>query len=197
MQTKDMISAYNALTPAEQAVFQKQTGLILKPKSTKFQRTNIIVSCEANAETYTQSDIYKMLVESGQFSKNCVDSCIADYRFDGNPNQSYAGCAGVSGIVDKFINDIIQRDIIAEGQIFETYLQVNLLQGALLAIELVKSGAVNEKGKGIIIYLTETINGISSRLGVWNLDNNKVGVSLHDVYLNGECDAGNGVLSGN
>ena len=78
----------------------------------------------------------------------------------------------------------------------QTHLQVNLLQGALLAIELVKSGAINEKGKGVIIYLTETKDGVSCRLFVWRNDDG-VRVFVDEVVPDSEYSTGHGVLSSN
>lgn len=188
-----VISAYQALPEDMREEFQKQTGLIPRPVSTKFQRTNITVSCPGQTDYFTQTDIFKMLENSGVI--DIIDDEIEGLDFDDNPKKEYKGCKAVFGVVDKLINDIKHKDIIAEGQMLQTHLQVNLLQGALLAIELVKSGAVNEEGKGIIIYLTETINCVSCRLLVWRCDDNFVRVDMSEMCPNDEYGAGDGVLS--
>ncbi len=188
-----VISAYQALPEDMQKKFQKQTGLIPRPISTKFQRTNITVSCPGQTDYFTQTDIFKMLENSGVI--DIVDFDIEGYVFDDNPKKEYKGCKAVSGVVDKLINDIKNKDIITEGQMLQTHLQVNLLQGALLAIELVKAGVVDGKGKGLIIYLNEKINGISYVLNVWSNMNGQVLIHLEGLDPNVDCIAGYGVLS--
>lgn len=197
MQTQDLISAYNALIPAEQAIFQKETGLIPVPKSTKFQRTNIVVAVPAQTGTFNNkkntSSILKLKKDGGLF--DVIDGDISGWEFDNNP--IYEGCEATSGVVDKFINDIKHRDIIAEGQMLKTHKKYNMWQAQLLANELVKAGAINEKNRGVIIYLTETINATSCWLDVWLNGDGRVGVNVDKVRSDSEFSAGRGVLSSN
>ena len=189
-----LTEAYGRLSSVQKAEFNKKNGLAPIPESTKFERTTIVVSAEAKTQTFTQSDIHKMLVDSGQFSNN-VDNDIAKLKFDNKPE--YSGCESVSAVVDKFTQNLTHRDIIAESKILQSYMQVDLLQGALLAIELVKAGAIKEKNRGIVIYLKETMNGISCGLHVWRDGDGKVKVCVSEVNPGNGCHAANGVLSSN
>lgn len=197
MELKNLISAYNALTPAEQAMFQQETKLVPIPVSTKFQRTDITVSVPAQTGTFNnQKDtslILKLKKDGGLF--DYIDHDISGWKFDNNP--IYEGCEATSGSVDKFLQNINHRDIIAEGGMLQSHKKYNMWQAQLLANELVKSGTINVKNRGVVIYLTETINDIDCRLSVWLSDGGDVEVIVNKVNPDNEFNAGYGVLSSN
>lgn len=197
MNTQDLISAYNALTPAEQEEFLNGINANLKPESTKFQRTDITVSVPAQTGTFNNqkdtSSILKLKKDGGLF--DYIDGDISGWEFDNNP--TYEGCEAASGAVDKFLQNINHRDIIAEGQLLQCHKKYNMWQAQLLANKLVEARAINTRNRGVIIYLTETINGTACRLDVWLDGDGDVRVSVSRVFPVNGYDAGDGVLSSN
>jgi hypothetical protein len=174
--------------------FFKQNGNVV---SEKFESTEITISTTPSGNTFNiKNDIKKLLAtreEGGLFDHR--DGDITGWFGDVNFTDNEA----VTGKVQIFKNAITYRDIIAEGENLGIYEEYELGQALLLANELVKAGAIEKKGCGVIIYLKNRKNGNRCHLFVWRHDNGKFGVDALkvDLGLNLEWLAGHGVLFSN
>lgn len=195
MTKQETTSTNNVLSAEDNADFKKQTRFVPLLKSTKFNRTNITVTIPIQTGTFNNqkdtSSILKLKKDGGMFDR--IDHDISGWEFDNNP--TYKGCEVVTGVIDKFINDIKHGDIINESKMLGRYRNYNIWEAELLANELVKSGAINQKGKGVIIYLTETKDGIPCKLDVWCDCSDNIEVYVGKVRTNNECTTNYGVLS--
>lgn len=94
----------------------------------------------------------------------------------------------------RFLKNLTHQSIINTGKKFDIYKKYNLFDAIELASKLIDAGEVNEKGKGIIIYLEEEHDGNPCRLNVFRSDVGKFSVFVNEVNPVGECVAGSGVL---
>ncbi len=178
----------------EKAVTEHFTGKYAAV-SEKFTATEISVSTKSSKKTYNvKKDIKELLAtkeEGGLFDYR--DNDIINWF--GNVN--FTPDKPAIGKVQRFRQNIAHRDIIAEGQKLGVYQEYDIVEALLLAGELVKAGAIEEKGKGIIIYLSNKKDGVSCRLDVWRNDDGFLEVGVRRVDPDRECGAGRGVLFSN
>lgn len=175
----------------EKSVTEYYTGKY-KVVSEKFISSDIIVRVVPELVTYNVKRDIKQLLATKE------EGGLFDYR-DGDivgwfGNVDFENAGAVSGRIQRFRNSITHRDIIAEGKNISIYREYDIVEALLLANELVKAGAIEERGKGIIIYLSNKKDGVSCRLGVWRCGDGGLGARVSRVGPDGEWGAGCGVL---
>jgi hypothetical protein len=171
---------------------------LFKPRPKNFNADLIIkklgkilvsVRTEYKPEIFTKENIYQMLVDSGCFINKGVDKNISNWVFDNSP--VYSGHQSLCGSVYELAYNTRQKDIITETELLKINLKVNLLNGALFAISLVKSGFfIKKSDKGIIIYLNETKGGKPCWLLLWHGR-----IDIFELSNELACPAGFGILS--
>lgn len=180
-------------------VFEKAAREYVKQNSSvvseKFDATEFVVTTTPSGNTYNiKNDIKKLLptkAEGGLFDYR--DGDIAGWFGDVNFTDSEA----VTGKVQLFKNAITHRNIIAEGENLGIYQEYELGHALLLANELVKAGAIEKRGYGVIIYLKNRKNDTRCRLYVWRYGRGELRVYVSRVSLDDEWFAGDGVLFSN
>lgn len=120
-----------------------------------------------------------------------IDSYIKTWFKEDEVNQE--PFLGISTSVHRFSTIISHRKIIAERKQAGDYLEVGLVEGITLVTELIRNNEV-QKGRGIIIYLTNTRSGDQCRLYVSRDDDGKLLVSVDEVDLDRTCLDGSGVV---
>lgn len=161
----------------------------------KFTPTDIIVSTAPSGKTYNLAADRRQLIctkaEGGLFDWVDLDieSLFGDITFTDDK--------AVSGRVQLFNQVITHGDIIAEGEHLRVYQEYDIVQGLLLANELVKAGAIEKRGYGVLIYLKNRNHGDHYHLRVFRSDDGKLGVHVFEVILDFVWDAGNGILFDN
>lgn len=163
--------------------------------SEKFEPTDFIVSTTPSNETYTIGKDLKKLIatkeDGGVF--DWIDGDITDWFGD----VSFTDTESVSGKVQLFKNSITHHNIIGEGENLDIYQEYELGHALLLVTQLVKAGAIEKKGYGVIIYLKNQRNGNRYGLNVYRLGDGKLRVYIYRVNLVNEWHAGRGVLFSN
>lgn len=160
--------------------------------SEKFDPATFVVSTTPTQKTYTIGTDRKKLIstkeEGGLF--DWVDPDIAKWF----PDVIFTDTEPVSGKVQLFKNNIKHRDIIAEGENLGIYEEYELGAGLLLANELVKAGAIEKRGYGVIICLKNRKNDTRCRLDVYRRGDGRLHVRVNGVNPGNEWGAGDGVL---
>ena len=158
----------------------------------KFTPTDIVVSTIPSGKTYNLATDRKQLIgikaEGGLFdSIHLDDDLFGDITFTDDE--------AVSGRVQTFDQPMIQGDIIAEGQRLKIYQEYHIVQALLLANELVKAGAIEKDGHGVLIFLENRgWNDARYHLRVFRDDDIETGTSAYRIFLCDEFNIGSGVL---
>lgn len=180
-------------------VFEKVAKEFIKADggfvSEKFEPTDFVVSTTPSGDAFNiKKDIKKLLPtkeEDGLLDYR--DSDIVSWFGD----VTFTDTEAVSGRVQLFKSNITHRDIIAEGENLGIYQEYELGHALLLANELVKAGAIEKPGYGLIIYLKNRKGDNRDRLDVWRGDDGRLRVGISSVGLDDGWDAGDGVLFSN
>jgi hypothetical protein len=163
--------------------------------SDKFESADFKVSTMPTGKTYTIGTDRKSLIgtkeEGGLF--DWVDPDIAKWF----PDVVFTDNEETSGQVQLFKNNMKHREIIAEGESLGIYEEYELGYALFLVNELVKAGAIEKKGYGVIIYLKNRKNDNRYRLFVYRRDGGGLEVRINKVGPVYEWHAGDGVLFSN
>lgn len=194
MSFQNLINDYNALSPIDQEKFRKSLNLVLKPQSTKFQKTNLIFSIPAQVGTFNnQKDTFSILkLKSNGGLFDSIDPDISNWKFDGDP--TYNSCEAFSSTVNILLKNISHAYIIQEARLFGVYRRYNMWQAQLLSNEIVKAGLINQKGKGVIIYLSEEKDDACCMLYISCSDDGKIKIRINKVHAESDYKSGDGVL---
>lgn len=136
----------------------------------------------------------KSLYEEAQKVFDYVDPDILN-DFPKSVKQESSNFTG-STSVTRFKKEISHRDIIECEKVAGSYQEFTVTEGIRKAIELVKNGEIEERGKGVIIYLsTRNSSGNFCRLDVCRNSDGELGLYVYGLYLGGVWSLGCGVLS--
>jgi hypothetical protein len=164
-----------------------------KVLSDMFEETDYVATTNPTGKTCTVAERAKSLKKENGGSFDYVDSDITNWF----GNVSFTSTEAVSGKVQTFKKDMTHSQIIAEGQNMDIYEEYGIGDGLMLAEDLVKIGAINKPGYGVIIYLKERKGDTRYRLDVYRRSDGELEVYVDKVYLGGQWDAGYGVLFSN
>ncbi len=187
-----LTEAYNGLSPEEKAQFNKDNGLVLASVYGLFIRTDVVVTTPILNGDLTVKELYNLLAEHFEPADLHIDTGL---KFDNIKKGN--NLVSVTGYLDKFNNELTHAKVISEGKMWQNYLQVDYLQGILLAIELVKARVIVNENKGVYIYLNETISHMPCFVHVLCSFGNKPSLYIctFDPKSERPLPAGNGVLS--
>jgi hypothetical protein len=96
--------------------------------------------------------------------------------------------------VYRFSKDLTHQSIIDTGKKFDIYKKYNLFDAMELASKLIDNDEIEQKGKGIIIYLEEEYKGNPCWLYVWRHGDGRLCMNLDEISPDRVCEAGNGVI---
>lgn len=100
----------------------------------------------------------------------------------------------VVAFVYRFLKNLHHRDIIATGEKFKIYRRYNIFDALTITAQLVDAGEIEERGKGVFIYLEEERDGSLCLLGVWRNGAGELRLFVLKVYSGSEWNAGSGTV---
>ncbi len=166
-----------------------------KVLSDMFEETEHVATTNPTGKTCTVAEYAKSLKKENGGLFDYVDGDISSNSWFGN--VTFTSTESISGKVQTFKNDMTHSQITAEGQNMDIYEEYGIGDGLMLAEDLVRIGAINKPGYGVIIYLKEKKGDTRSRLNVYRNSDGKLEVNVDGVGPGDRWDAGYGVLFSN
>lgn len=166
-----------------------------KVLSDMFEETEYVATTNPTGKTCTVAEYTKSLKKENGGLFDYVDGDISSNSWFGN--VTFTSTEAVSGKVQAFKKDMTHSQIIAEGQNMDIYEEYGIGDGLMLAEDLVRIGAINKPGYGVIIYLKERKGDTRCRLNVYRISDGELRVNINEVDPDDQWNAGSGVLFSN